>query len=292
MKSDRRGSWYLLTGVVLGVIMGLVYSWAVSPVKYIDAPPYALRADYKDEYRALVALSFMYSDDLLRAESRLAQLKDDDPLQALAEQAQQAIAEGRPQEEVRALEVLVTALGNKLTSTVAINPSPLLPTSVSAINPHASVPSLLDNTTSPSTTLPAGRATSDFVTQVSPGSSEPASSATSQPGAPFVLQASQLICDATQPVPLIQVEVHDATGQPMPSVEVIVTWESGEDHFFTGLQPEMGLGYGDYIMTPNIVYSIHLADGGQQVNDLTPTECVADEGSHYWGSWHLIFVQP
>ena len=79
MKQERRGSWYLLTGAVLGVAMGLFYSWVISPVKYVDAPPYALRADYKDEYRALVAAAYMYSSDLVRAQDRLAQLKDDQP---------------------------------------------------------------------------------------------------------------------------------------------------------------------------------------------------------------------
>ena len=36
---------------------------------------------------------------------------------------------------------------------------------------------------------------------------------------------------------------------PYPSVELVVTWDEGEDHFFTGLQPELGLGYGDFLMT-------------------------------------------
>jgi hypothetical protein len=39
-----------LTGIVLGVILGLVYSWEISPVKYVDAPPSALRADFKDDF--------------------------------------------------------------------------------------------------------------------------------------------------------------------------------------------------------------------------------------------------
>ena len=64
MKQERKGSWYLLSGVVVGLAMGLVYSWVISPVRYIDAPPYALRQDYKDEYRALVASAYLYSNDL------------------------------------------------------------------------------------------------------------------------------------------------------------------------------------------------------------------------------------
>ena len=101
-----------------------------------------------------------------------------------------------------------------------------------------------------------------------------------------------MVCDINQPSPLIQVDVRDAAGQPVPSVEVLVTWQSGQDHFYTGLHPEFNLGYGDFAMTPEVVYSIHLADGGQAVSDLASSECVAEDGSRYWGSWYLVFVQP
>ena len=101
-----------------------------------------------------------------------------------------------------------------------------------------------------------------------------------------------MVCNTNQLTPLIQVEVRDAAGQPVPSIEVFVTWPAGEDHFFTGLHPEINLGYGDFSMTPDVVYSIHLSSGGQAVSDLVASECVADDGSRYWGSWYLVFAQP
>lgn len=132
MRQDRRGSWYLLTGIVLGVTMGLVYSWLISPVKYVDAPPYSLRADYKDEYRLLVAASYLYSADLIRAEHRLAQLRETDPAQVLALQAQRALTEGRPEAEVRALSLLALALGK--------GSNPLAPTPTSSTLPADATP--------------------------------------------------------------------------------------------------------------------------------------------------------
>lgn len=110
MKQDRRGSWYLLTGIIIGIAFGLLYSWIVNPVKYIDAPPYSLREDYKEQYRALVALAYMNSNDLLRAQDRLSQLKDNNIAQTISMQAQQALAEGHSEEEVRALSLLASAL--------------------------------------------------------------------------------------------------------------------------------------------------------------------------------------
>jgi hypothetical protein len=295
MKQERRGSWYLLTGAVLGIAIGLFFSWVISPVKYVDAPPYALRADFKEEYRVLVAAAYLYSDDLVRAQDRLAQLKDDETAQSIAMQAQRALAEGRPEEEVKALGILAMALGQGVTPiassiapsqastflppTSAFTPTPLL------IEPSASPSITLQTSSTPVITMDIPGSTSDFVaTQTA--------TPTPTPGAPFALQETRLVCNNDQPEPLIQVEILDAAGQPVPSVELVVTWDGGEDHFFTGLKPELGLGYADFVMTPSVVYSIYLEDGGEAVNDLTAAECVSEDGSRYWGSWLLTFIQP
>ncbi len=108
----------------------------------------------------------------------------------------------------------------------------------------------------------------------------------------FVLQETRLVCNTVQKDPLIQVQLNDAAGQPVAGIEVIVKWDQGEDHFFTGLQPEIGLGYGDFLMTPNVVYSIQISGNAQLVNDLQAAECISEDESRYWGSWLLIFSQP
>jgi hypothetical protein len=277
MRQERRGSWYLLTGVILGVAMGLFYSWVISPVKYVDAPPYALRADYREEYRALVAAAYMYSHDLVRAQDRLKELKDDNPAQSITMQAQRALAEGQPEAVIRALSLLASALVQN-----GIPASPSLDT-------------LIPSTTSPDSSqeenAPPSNTLQTLVPSTPPGAL-PTSISSPPPGIAFVLQDSSLICNIDQPDPLIQVEVQDAAGQPLPGIELTVSWAEGVDAFFTGLQPELGLGYGDFLMTPNVVYSVRPADGGQEVNDLIATECVADDGSRYWGSWMLTFIQP
>jgi hypothetical protein len=287
MKQDRRGSWYILTGLVLGVAMGLFYSWVISPVKYVDAPPYALRADFKDEYRALVAAAYLYSYDLLRAEDRLEQLKEDNPSENLAMQAQKALAEGRPDEEVRALGILGLALGEGVTPLALSSSTAQVVISTQSITGVTPTPIVNLPTSNPTqtSTVPVPLATKTL---------QPTSTATSTPtvGAAFVLQETMLVCNPDQSQPLIQVEIQDAAGQPVASVELVVTWDGGEDHFFTGLKPELGQGYADFLMTPEVVYSLQLADGGQAVNDLTAAECLLDDGSRYWGSWMLTFIQP
>ena len=295
MKQDRRGSWYLLTGAVLGVAIGLFYSWVISPVEYVDAPPYALRNDFKDKYRALVAAAYLYSNDLLRAEDRLAQLKDDNTAQSLAMQAQRALAEGRPEGEVRALGILAMALAGGVTpitpgvsTTQAIMDTPsneagtITPLPVEPIiSPNVSPQPSLTQTEMVNTQLP-----SNTVLPTRTAISTPT------PGAPFLMDDTTLICNPDQPQPLIQVVVQDAARQPMPSIELVVTWTGGEDHFFTGLKPELGLGYADFLMTPGVVYSLSLAEAGQSVDQITAAECIADDESRYWGSWMLTFIQP
>jgi hypothetical protein len=140
MKSDRRGSWYLLTGVVLGVAVGLVYSWVISPVRYVDAPPYSLRSDYKDQYRALVAIAYLYNHDLLRAEGRLAQLKDSSPAQTLAKQSQRALAAGHPEEEIRALGILAIALSGQTTPESSSVPPVATETTISTVIESTPIP--------------------------------------------------------------------------------------------------------------------------------------------------------
>ena len=295
MRQDRRGSWYLLTGAVLGVAMGLFYSWVVSPVEYVDAPPYALRADFKDEYRALVAAAYLYSNDILRAEDRLAQLKDEETAQNIAKQAQQALAAGRPEAEVRALGILAMALNQGLTPEIPDIISTPVITQPLATDPGTSTPLLIQPTaTSSSSAQP--NPTMETIT-ISPEPSDtpqPTRTAvpTATPGAPFVLQTTTLVCNPNQSEALIQVEILDAAGQPVPGIELVVTWDGGGDHFFTGLKSELGLGYADFAMLPDVVYSVQLAEGGEPKNDLTTAECLSEDGDRFSGSWLLKFIQP
>jgi hypothetical protein len=101
--------WYLLTGLVLGFILGLLYAWLFNPVVYSNTEPATMRADYKDLYRATIAQAYAATGDLARAESRLALLQDEDPVFALGTQAQQMLAVGEAY-DARALALLAAAL--------------------------------------------------------------------------------------------------------------------------------------------------------------------------------------
>jgi len=108
---EERGPWYLLTGLVIGIVLGLLYAWIVSPIEYVDTTPNTLRADYQDHYRLTIAIAFQSTGDLARAQARLNLLGDDDSALALAEQAQRHRGEGGTADEAQALANLAAILG-------------------------------------------------------------------------------------------------------------------------------------------------------------------------------------
>ena len=84
---DERGYWYLLTGLVIGIVLGLVYAWLISPQQTQDTSPASLQPEFKDQYRAMIAAAYVATGNLPRAEARLALLGDDDVVLALSDQS-------------------------------------------------------------------------------------------------------------------------------------------------------------------------------------------------------------
>jgi hypothetical protein len=292
--SEERGRWYLLTGLVIGAVLGLVYAWLVSPREYSDTSPASLQTDFKDQYRAMIALAYVSDGNLPRARARLELLGDEDAIRSLAEQAQRTLAEGRSPREAQALGLLAVSLGQGPVPLPSLPPVNLtLPASPSL--PHGFSESIrpVDSGgfTQPER-YPHGPDPGHHAHSFSTGTPLPTRTQTPTPGAPFILGENTFVCDQSLGGPLLQVQAQDAAGGPLAGVEVIVSWEGGEDHFFTGLKPDMGPGYADFTMTPGVVYTLRLADGGEPVEDLTAAECEAEGGSRYWGSWLLVFSQP
>lgn len=305
---DERGSWYLLTGLVLGLAFGLVFSWVISPRAYGDTSPAYLRADFKDRYRAMIALAFAANGNLPRAQARLGLLGDADVALAVAEQAQRAGSGGSSPQEARALELLATALAEQSTPlaegqdhTGGLPPPSATPSPPAQVDDGQALPAetpvvvvnVPTGSPEPGTSSAPGDQPSVAIrTGAATATPLPSRTPTATPGAPFTLKESTFVCDQLLGQPLIQVLTQDRAGQPLPGVEVVVAWEGGEDHFFTGLKPELGLGYADFRMEPGIVYTLQLAAGGPPVQDLSPAECERESGSRYWGSWLLVFTQP
>ncbi len=248
---------FLVLGFGIGLAGGLYYAWLLSPVEYVDTAPDSLRADFRADYLGLIASAYASSGDLVRARTRLALFPELNASAELAELAQQRLADGFAETEASALAQLASALsaGPSRTPTPASRGSSVSPT-----------PS---NTPRPS----------------------PTRRPSATPGAAFRLTSRQEVCDPRLSEPLIQVVVLDAAQEPVPGKEIIVLWDTGQDHFFTGLKPELGLGYGDFRMTEGVSYTLRLAESLQPVTDLAVHECENEQGDEYPGSWLLEYQQ-
>ena len=310
MRREERGSWYLLTGLVIGVVLGLLYAWIISPIEYVDTTPNTLRSDYQDVYRLSIAMAFQTSGDLARAQARLNLMGDEQVALTLAEQAQRHRAAGGTEDEAQALANLAAVLGQAPVPFTA-SPAPsetLSPTTetptltlspTEADTPTPEFTPTATGTITPTTTLTPTIGPTSTPTQTPRATNTPAPTRTALPtrtatptlSPPFVLDKQIQVCNPKLQEPQIQIFINDGAGLGVPGVEITITWEQGQERIFTGLKPEIDIGYADFVMTPEVNYTLQVSGGGQIIPDLFTPECEED-GQRYWGSWRLIFKHP
>jgi hypothetical protein len=88
----------------------------------------------------------------------------------------------------------------------------------------------------------------------------------------------------------IELLVVNADGTPQPGIAIAVTWQDGTagqqpggaDRLVTGFKPG---GYGDFVMQPDVTYTVVLPDGRTTAGDLRLETCANGQT----GSWRLIF---
>jgi hypothetical protein len=272
--------------------MGLAYSWMISPVEYTDASPSLLRTDFKDQYRAVIAASYASSHEFDRARARLAILGDADSIPALNAQAQQMLAAGEPFNRVQQVAQLASDLGRgNVAPPVTITPlaaSMNTPTTTSKPNPT----NQLTNQTPTIESTPVSTQLPETPFALTPSTPRPTHTSIPQPGAPFVLVGEDTVCNPDLQDGLLQVMLKDARRRQVPGIEIIVTWNGGEDRFFTGFKPEVGDGYADFVMQADAVYSIRIVTGSSTVPDISAPACTDANGTSYPGGLLLNFQQP
>jgi hypothetical protein len=290
----NRGILHIFLALLTGLGLGLAYSWFLSPVEYIDANPAILRADFKDQYRIVIAASYAGTLDLPRARARLELLGDTDPIAELSAQAQRMLASGESFEKARPLARLATDLKQGFAS------APFTSTPIPAFNTPQfdTAPTFfeqVEETTEEPTQTPLPTAefeqTPLVPIAVETNTPRPTFTPTSGPGTPFTLAGQETICDPSQQAGLMQFIFTDSRNRQVPGVEIIVTWNQGEDRFFTGFKPELGNGYADFVMQADTVYSIRIVTGGSFVPNISAPICTDPNGVNYLGSLLLTFQQ-
>jgi len=288
----RRIPFDILLALLLGLGLGLAYSWLIAPLRVIDADPVALRADFKDSYRSAIASAYAATGNLPRAQARLALLGDANSIETLNSQAQRLIASG---EFVQADQLVALAIALEDGIVLDSFPTPTSINSVTIINEStATLPPPPQDIPFQFTETPPFVETQAAVTQVIAGPPTPRPTRTLIPtvGAPFALIAQDTVCDTNLPDGLLQVLIFNSNRRQVAGAKIIITWENGEEQFFTGLKPEVGNGYADYSMTPNITYTLRLAAGSDIASGLTVSTCQTPSGETFLGGIKLTFQQP
>lgn len=114
----------VLAGLVLGLGLGLLYAYIISPLKWADVPPQDLRVDYGAYYWELVAESYSKHGDLKLAKKQLGTWTDKRAQAAL----ERAHTESSPE-----LQIVLDSLSKKVLGTT--------PTPAATAAPGGSKPS-------------------------------------------------------------------------------------------------------------------------------------------------------
>jgi len=287
----------IILALLAGLGLGLVYSWFLSPVTYVDASPSILRADFKDQYRIVIAASYTSTHNLDRARVRLELLGDLDPIAELSAQAQRMLAAGEPFEKARPLAELATDLNQGFVRNIPTT------TPFTVLNTPQDDPIILSTETQVVETASAEESPTPFPTvlfeqtPITPVVAEtttprPTFTPMPKPGAPFALVGQDTVCTPGSQQSLLQFTLMDSRRKQVAGIEMIVTWNQSEDRFFTGFKPELGNGYADFVMETDTVYSVRVVAGGSFVPNITAPTCTDPNGVNYPGSLLLTFQRP
>jgi hypothetical protein len=262
-----------LLGLIIGLAGALYYAWVVAPVVYTDASPSRFSEKYKEEYIYLVSESYAAEGDWERASERLAALGDEALAERVDAQLESYLRAQRPAADIEHLAQLAQKLGAE-GAAVALFAPDLAAATLTATPAATDTPAPTPTHTAVPTRTPQPTATPS-----------PTTAPTATPQPVYRLLSQDRVCEAGTAVTRIEVETLDALLNQLPGVEVIVRWDGGEDHFFTGFKPEQGAGYGDFTMTPGVSYSVMLVDGSPEISGLRIEPC--DNGRD--GGWRLSF---
>jgi hypothetical protein len=282
--TNTRFPWAAIPALILGIAVGLLYAWVLAPVQVVDSAPEALRPDFKDQYRAVIAAAYAANGDLTSAQARLNLLGDADTYQALSSQAQRTLSSGDTLQSFQLAQLASAVQGTVPTSV------PSTPTSFAA------------RTVTPVDTVPTSAVLNPEATDIPISTEDPQLFYTATPrpkrtpvpppGAPFELASQETVCDESLAEGLLQVVTMTTARRQIPGIELILTWAGGEEHFFTGIKPEISNGYADAQMSPGVLYNLRTADGGTLVTGLTPPSCQKVNGETYFGSLSIVFQRP
>jgi hypothetical protein len=120
-----RWFFFLLT-IAIGAAAGLYYGWVINPIRYVDAAPAVLRADYKADYVLMTAEAYRADGDMELALERLALLGGASPAESVALATVFAVKAGYGEADLALMQSLADAIhgAGPLQESLPESPSP------------------------------------------------------------------------------------------------------------------------------------------------------------------------
>jgi hypothetical protein len=273
---------------LIGLALGLYYTWVAEPVQFTDTYPPLMYEPYRRDWIRMAALAHGYEGNLARSRWRLQDLAGDMVREELARTLDMAVATGRSVPVLRNLARLAQAYG---VESVAVDiytgggVGPVDPTPLPSPTPSP--------THTPTPVPPTRTPTPIPPTPTEPPTPIPPSPTPVPP--PYVLLDEERSC---LPTPNIAVTVTRAVSvtvggrerleiQGVSGVEVWILWPEGADRAITGLRPELSPGYADFVVEPNTTYNLYLEQPtGAPLAALEVEPCAAGE-EEAWYSWQV-----
>lgn len=275
--------YYLLTGFILGLLIGFGITFLVFPVQYTNIPPETLQSVDKDQYRLMIASAYQANEDIGRARARLGVLREENMAEVLLQQAQRS----ERRSDAQLLLKLSQALEKSPLAVGTTNPE--IPATITIAAPQSTP----ETEASEQPTTQAVRTATVAVTNSTVTRTPfPTPASVSSMNIPFRLVEQNSICDPTYSESLIQIEVVDKKNKPLSNARVFVSWDGGQDIFYTGFFPELSPGYADFSMLPETPYRVRIGEIGAVVENIIAPECQDENNNNYWGSISLLFAEP
>jgi hypothetical protein len=249
----------MFVGILLGGLAGAFFAWG--QVRTAPSTTFAQLSEADKENAVLwIARAYQQTGDLPRTESRLRELGYTDLVSTVTAQAQRAAASGLAVADLRALVQLAEDLKHGQSSVTVV---PSLPA------PSATPPPLL-NPVTPLEPTSQSRVETPNLTEFA------------------LLERTDLCSEQSSPA-LLQVYVRDAGGQPLRGVGITIRAAGVTDRFFTGLKPDVEIGYADYELQPTVLYVLEIGENASPVPNLLAPNCTSTAGEPFAGSIRLVF---
>lgn len=283
--------WFMV-GLVLGLALGLVYTWVLDPVEFYDTYPPLMREDFRRDWIYMTGLAYGREGDLARAKLRLKDLARAEIQNTLAQTLDIAVASGRPLPVLRRLAALARDYGvdsaavRIYTAEEVLLPSPtptVTPTATPSIPPSTPTPTFSLATVTPEpaqTPIP-------YVILPTPTPLPPPYLITQT--LESCLRNPRIAISLTQSITVTVRGREERRVVGVPGREIWLLWPGGADRAFTGLRPAQGLGYADFVVAPQQIYNLYIEmPTGAPLATLGVTSCRTTEGTDGWRSWLII----